>query len=89
MVTTNIKRKILVYKMYIGDGVMLKVVELKQTTNKSNLICNMYSIRVLIQDIIKVIEKENELNYDDYIFTDMVLDRVETALQKVDNILHI
>ncbi len=68
---------------------MLKVVELKQTTNKSNLICNMYSIRVLIQDIIKVIEKENELNYDDYIFTDMVLDRVETALQKVDNILHI
>lgn len=89
MVTTNIKRKILVYKMYIGDGVMLKVVELKQTTNKSNLICNMYSIRVLIQDIIKVIEKENELNYDDYIFTDMVLDRVEAALQKVDNILHI
>ena len=75
--------------MYIGDGVMLKVVELKQTTNKSNLICNMYSIRVLIQDIIKVIEKENELNYDDYIFTDMVLDRVETALQKVDNILHL
>ncbi len=70
---------------------MLKVVELKQTTNKSNLICNMYSIRVLIQDIIKVIEKEkeNELNYDDYIFTDMVLDRVETALQKVDNILHL
>ena len=68
---------------------MLKVVELKQTTNKSNLICNMYSIRVLIQDIIKVIEKENEWNYDDYIFTDMVLDRVETALQKVDNILHI
>lgn len=68
---------------------MLKVVELKQTTNKSNLICNMYSIRVLIQDIIKVIEKENELNYDDYIFTDMVLDRVEAALQKVDNILHI
>ena len=79
----------MVYKMYIGDGVMLKVVELKQTTNKSNLICNMYSIRVLIQDIIKVIEKENELNYDDYIFTDMVLDRVETALQKVDNILHL
>ncbi len=68
---------------------MLKVVELKQTTNKSNLICNMYSIRVLIQDIIKVIEKENELNYDDYIFTDMVLDRVEKALQKVDNILHL
>ena len=68
---------------------MLKVAELKQTTNKSNLICNMYSIRVLIQDIIKVIEKENELNYDDYIFTDMVLDRVETALQKVDNILHL
>lgn len=68
---------------------MLKVVELKQTTNKSNLICNMYSIRVLIQDIIKVIEKENELNYDDYIFTDMVLDRVETALQKIDNILHL
>ena len=70
---------------------MLKVVELKQTTNKSNLICNMYSIRVLIKYIIKVIEKEkeNELNYDDYIFTDMVLDRVETALQKVDNILHL
>lgn len=68
---------------------MLRVVEVKQTTNKSNLICNMYSINILIQDIIKIIEREEELNYDDYVFTNRVLEKVETALQKVDKILHI
>lgn len=68
---------------------MLRVVEVKQTTNKSNLICNMYSINILIQDIIRIIEREEELNYDDYVFTNRVLGKVETALQKVDKILHI
>ena len=68
---------------------MLRVVEVKKTTNKSNLICNMYSINILIQDIIRIIEREEELNYDDYVFTNRVLDKVETALQKVDKILHI
>lgn len=68
---------------------MLRVVEVKQTTNKSNLIFNMYSINILIQDIIRIIEREEELNYDDYVFTNRVLEKVETALQKVDKILHI
>lgn len=68
---------------------MIKVYEVKETTAGTKLITNMYSIQILIQDIIRIIENGDTLDYDDYIFTNTTLAKVERALQKVDKILRV
>ncbi len=68
---------------------MVKLYEVKETTADSSIIGNMHSIRILIQDIIRAVECKEELNYDDYIFTNTTLKKVKKALQKVDSIIKI
>ena len=68
---------------------MVKIIQVKETIENGELTNNMYSIKDLIQSIIKQIENNNELNYDDYIFAQAVFIKVKQALQKVNEIIKI
>lgn len=68
---------------------MIKVYEVKETTAGSNAVTTMYGIEILIKDIIRIIESEDTINYDDFKFITTLLTKVERALQKVDTVLKI
>ena len=68
---------------------MVKLVQVKETVEDGELLENMYNIKTLIQSIIKQIESNNELNYDDYKFTLAAFIKVRQALQKVNEIIKI
>ena len=68
---------------------MVKIIQVKETIENGELTNNMYSIKDLIQSILKQIENNNELNYDDYIFAQAVFIKVKQALQKVNEIIKI
>ena len=61
---------------------MIKVYEVKETTAGSNAVTTMYGIEILIKDIIRIIESEDTINYDDFKF-------ITTLLAKVDMVLKI
>lgn len=68
---------------------MIKVYEVKETTAGSNAVTTMYGIEILIKDIIRIIESEDTINYDDFKFITTLLAKVERALQKVYMVLKI
>ena len=55
---------------------------MKETTAGSNAVTTMYGIEILIKDIIRIIESEDTINYDDFKF-------ITTLLAKVDMVLKI
>ena len=63
--------------------------EIKEILEDGKLTGDMYGIQKLIKNIIERIEKNNELNYDDYKFTQAVMVKVKLALQKVNEIIKI
>ncbi len=66
---------------------MLKIVEIKETTDNSNLISNIYSINKTIKDIISKTEFVFELNRDDYNYLDVVLEKIKRNLDIVNTII--
>lgn len=68
---------------------LVKIIQVKETLEDGKLTDNMYNVEKLIQSIIKRIENNNELNYDDYKFTQAVKVKVKQALQKVNEIIKI
>lgn len=68
---------------------MVKIIQIKEILEDGKLTGDMYGIQKLIKNIIERIEKNNELNYDDYKFTQAVMVKVKLALQKVNEIIKI
>lgn len=66
---------------------MIKVYEVKETIQGSDIIGLMYSIQILIQDIIRLTESKEVVNYEDYAFINTVLIKVERALRKIHSII--
>lgn len=68
---------------------MVKIIQVKEILEDGKLTDNMYNVEKLIQSIIQRIENNNELNYDDYKFTQAVMVKVKQALQKVNEVIKI
>lgn len=68
---------------------MVKILEVKETLEDSELVENMYKIEELIKDIIKRLETDNELSIDDFRFTNIVLKKTKIALAKVNTVIRI
>lgn len=67
---------------------MLKIVEIKETTDNSNLVDNIYSINKIIKNIITDTEFIFELNKDDYDYLDIVLQKTRKNLDIVYAIIN-
>lgn len=67
---------------------MLKIVEIKETTDNSNLVDNIYSINKIIKNIITDTEFIFELNKDDYDYLKIVLQKTRKNLDIVYAIIN-
>lgn len=67
---------------------MLKIVEIKETTDNSNLVDNIYSINKIIKNIITDTEFIFELNKDDYDYLNIVLQKTRKNLDIVYAIIN-
>lgn len=66
---------------------MVKIVEVKETIFDSRLVENIYDIEKLIKNIISRLEFTNELNYDDYKFIDIVVEKSRIGLEKAYEVM--
>ncbi len=66
---------------------MIKVYEIKETIQGSDIIGVMYSIQILIQDIIRLTDNKELVSYEDYDFINTLLVKVERTLRKIDSII--
>lgn len=66
---------------------MIKVYEIKETIQGSDIIGLMYSIQILIQDIIRLTDNKGLVSYEDYDFINTLLVKVERTLRKIDSII--
>ncbi len=66
---------------------MRRVVEVKETIFDSRLLENIYATERLIKNIISRIEFTNELNYDDYKFIDIVMEKSKIGLEKAYEVM--
>ena len=67
---------------------MLKIVEIKETTDNSNLVDNIYSINKTVKNIIKDTEFIFELNCDDYNYLNIILQKTRKNLDVVYAIIN-
>lgn len=67
---------------------MLKIVEIKETTDNSNLVDNIYSINKTVKNIIKDTEFIFELNRDDYNYLNIILQKTRKNLDVVYAIIN-
>ena len=67
---------------------MLKIVEIRETTDNSNLIDNIYRINKTVKDIITETEFIFELNKDDYDYINIVLQKTRKNLDIVYAIIN-
>ena len=65
---------------------MLKIIEIKETTDNSNLVDNIYRINKIIKEIISKTEFIYELNRDDYNYLNIVFQKIKRNLE-VTNII--
>lgn len=66
---------------------MVKIVEVKETIFDSRLVENIYDIEKLIKNIISRLEFTNELNYDDYKFIDIVIEKSRIGIEKAYEVM--
>ena len=66
---------------------MIKVYEIKETIQGSDIIGVMYSIQILIQDIIRLTDNKELVSYEDYDFINTLLVKVERTIRKIDSII--
>lgn len=66
---------------------MRRVIEVRETIFDSRLVENIYATEKLIKNIISRIEFTNELNYDDYKFIDIVMEKCKTGLEKAYEVM--
>lgn len=66
---------------------MRRVIEVRETIFDSRLVENIYTMEKLIKNIISRIEFTNELNYDDYKFIDIVMEKCKTGLEKAYEVM--
>lgn len=67
---------------------MLKIVEIKETTDNSNLVDNIYGINKTIKNIITDTEFIFELNRDDYNYLNIILHKTRKNLDIVYAIIN-
>ena len=68
---------------------MLRVVELKETLEDSQLIDNIYAINKITQDMVRLTEFMIDFNYNDYRYINVVMERCKRALEKVYSVMEI
>lgn len=66
---------------------MIKIIEVKETITDGKFINNIYNIEKLIRNIIKRIENTNELNYDDYKFLEIIMEKTKISLTKAYDVM--
>ena len=66
---------------------MVKIVEVKETIFDSRLVENIYDIEKIIKNIISRLEFTNELNYDDYKFIDIVIEKSRIGIEKAYEVM--
>lgn len=66
---------------------MIKIIEVKETITDGKFINNIYNIEKLIRNIIKRIENTNELNYDDYKFLEIIMEKTRISLTKAYDVM--
>lgn len=66
---------------------MLKVVEIKETLEDTEIINNIYEVNNAIRSIIKQTEFITELNKTDYDYLNIILRRTKINLNKINTIL--
>ena len=66
---------------------MLKVLEIKETLEDTEIINNIYEVNNAIRSIIKQTEFITELNKADYDYLNIILKRTKINLNKVNTIL--
>lgn len=68
---------------------MIRVLQVTETIEDGKLLDNMNKSKLLINEIEKRLQQNNELNIDDYKFIDIVFEKVRIALQKANEILKV
>lgn len=68
---------------------MIRVLQVTETIEDGKLLDNINKSNLLINEIQKRLEQNNELNIDDFKFIDIVLEKVRIALQKANEILKV
>lgn len=68
---------------------MIRVLQVTETIEDGKLLDNINKSNLLINEIQKRLEQNNELNIDDFKFVDIVLEKVRIALQKANEILKV
>lgn len=66
---------------------MLKIVEIKETIEDTKIIDNIYTIERLIRNMKNDAEFIKEINYHDYTYIKILLERSIISLQKANEIL--
>lgn len=67
---------------------MLKIVEIKETLEDTKIIDNIYTIEKLIRSMINDTEFITEINYHDYKYIEILLEKSRITLQKANEILN-
>lgn len=68
---------------------MIKVLQVTETIEDGKLLDNIDKSNKLIKEIEQRLEKNNELNIDDFKFIEIVFEKVKRALQKINDVLKI
>lgn len=66
---------------------MIKIIEVKETITDGRFINNVYDIQKIIQNIINKIEYSNELNYDEYKFLEIIMEKTKISLSKAYEVI--
>ena len=62
---------------------MVRIVEIRQTINDTNLLQNIYGINELTHRLIRTIEKIPDLNMEDLEYLNYAVERSKLLLQRV------
>ena len=61
---------------------MVRVVEIKEEVISSNLLDNIYEIKVILQKLEEQLELIKEINKDDYNYLELIIEKTAINLKK-------
>ena len=66
---------------------MIKILEIKETLFDSQLVKDIYELNQLTKQMINKIESIEDINYDDFKYLQILLEKTKIGLKKANEIL--
>lgn len=66
---------------------MIKIVEIKETLFDSQIVKDIYCLNQLTKQMMNKIENIEDINYDDYKYLQILLEKTKIGLKKANEIL--